>query len=447
MIEIYNYGALNQKVADLKILSGYITHSMNAAYTLQASTAPRTLEEDNLSITPFTVFKVENIYYRSLNFSSSDNVSGGVDIDAMDLLSVDLSEFIVSDFTYENASVQAMISGLLNGTIFTLGTYENLGSKDISLKNNTKLSILNEILKIFNCELEKDHLQINIKNRIQYSDNGNPFLLVKGKNVLTLEESIDSSAVVTRLKFIDSSAENPQVLTLDSQYINNYPTPKEAYKEFKGSAAAQAATFLSTSELPNASYKVSIPFNLRYNFKLGTLVKLKCDQLNIDLDLRVMELTRDLTNLTGDSYILGQKPKNFIEFAADLFIRKDEIKEELERELEGWEELVLEEIEEELDTKLEEKIDLIVPEIIEEVYERIEFPPLPGYLIEETLNTNIDERARQIAIEEIGKLDLSGAFADHIIIDHQPTQSEIDSWEVGSLVLVYDPVNPYTPSS
>jgi len=40
-----------------------------------------------------------------------------------------------------------------------------------------------------------------------------------------------------------------------------------------------------------------------------------------------------------------------------------------------------------------------------------------------------------------------GENANHIILDHLPTQTEIDTFADGAIVLVYDPNDPYVPGA
>ena len=66
MIEVYHYNNLNQKLTELPFVSGSETRSINTAYTLRATVLPKTLKNRNITITPFTVFKINNIFYRQL---------------------------------------------------------------------------------------------------------------------------------------------------------------------------------------------------------------------------------------------------------------------------------------------------------------------------------------------------------------------------------------------
>jgi hypothetical protein len=60
-----------------------------------------------------------------------------------------------------------------------------------------------------------------------------------------------------------------------------------------------------------------------------------------------------------------------------------------------------------------------------------------GGLDDETLRGIIEEIART-------EINISGS---HVIIDHLPTQTEINTYPLNSVVLIYNPNNPYIPAS
>jgi len=422
MIEVFHYDNLSQKVGELEYTSASETRSINAAYTLQASVLPRTLKKKKIAITPFTVYRVDGIFYRQLTFSAEDNETGLVKIDAIDLLFADLAERDVPLFNH-NTTAQNMLSVLLAETKFTAGACDDLGSRKIDMKNTNKLSVLIKILELFGGELDRHLLKAGIRNKLEHFIGGQPFRLEKGRNILTLEESIDTGAVITQLRYVDGSEEDAISRTITSPFISNYPV-KEGYKEFKTEADVQALSYLEANELPHATYKVSVPFNFKRGFRLGTVTQLFCEQIGINLRLRVVEITRDLTGQTGDSYVLGQKPKSFVELTADLFMRDDGISDEALREI--------------IEDELEAKLELVIPEIVDEIFELLEFDPLPDYLLEENLRDTIVE----LINDRLEELDLGGGDCiggGHIILDHHPTQTEVDSFPHDAVILVYDP--------
>ena len=325
MIGVYHHFDLGRRINEFEIVSGSESRSINDAYTLQATVLPRTLKQKGIVITPFTVFRVNGIFYRQKLFSASDNEIGLIKIDAVDLLFADLIEGDLAVFEH-TATAQAMLTALLAGTRFTVGACDNLGVKTVELKNTNRLAALNKILEQFDGEVYREGRTVSIKNKLDYMPGGQPFPLVKGKNIVTLEESIDTSAVITRLRYIDSTEEEPLTKVIHSQFINNYPV-KEGYKEFRGNADEQARRFLEANELPHATYKVSVLPSFKGRFELGAMASILCEQININLTLRVVELSRDLTGRSGDRYTLGQKPKSFTELTADMFVREERLSE------------------------------------------------------------------------------------------------------------------------
>ena len=419
MIGVYHYADLNLKLSELEIVSGTETHAINNAYTLQATVLPSTLQRRDVKITPFTVFEVNGIFYRQNLFGAADNDIGLIKIDAVDLLFADFIDLDVDVFSH-NATVQDMLSALLAGTKFTAGVCDDLGTREINMENSNKLLVLNKILELFDGELERNRLEVSIKHRLEHFVGSRPFRLEKGKNILTLEEIVDTSAVITKLRYIDSAIEDDAPRIITSPYIGNYPA-KEGYKAFRGNADEQARSYLETCEQPYAEYKVTVPFTFDHGFRLGTVTQLFCEQIGINLSLRVVEITRDLTGQAGDAYILGRKRKSFVELTADMFLR-DEISEDMVRGI------------------IDENLERLKPEIIDEVIDRLDIPDLEDLLSEAQLREMIDE----IIEEKLDDLDLECKCTDsggggHIILDHTPTQEEVDSFPPDSVILVYDP--------
>nr|AXS01383.1 hypothetical protein [uncultured bacterium] len=467
MIEVYHYNDLGQKLGELEFLSASETRSVNAAYTLNAAVRPRTLRKKGIAITPFTVYKHDGIFYRQLTFNSQDAETGTVNIDAVDLLFADLAERDAPEFVY-NATAQAMLSALFSGTKFSVGVCDNLGTREIDIKNANKLVVLNKILELFDCELERNLLTVGVRGKIEHYIDGVPFRLEKGKNILTLDESIDTGAVITKLRYTDSTVENAPSSTITSAHINKYPV-KEAYKEFKGNAAAQAQRYLEAYENPHATYKVTVPFNFKHGFKLGTVTQLYCEQIGVDLRLRVVEITKDLTGQAGDTYVLGQKAKSFVELTADLFTReddgggltqedldrlKDEIEDGFDDFLDGW---MDEWSELELPDLFDALLELKIPDIIDEIFDMLDFDDYltddeVREIIDEILDEELPDIIAAIVDEKLAGLDLDecdctgGGGGNHVIIDHLPTQAEVDSYAEDSEILVYDPTNPYIPA-
>lgn len=59
---------------------------------------------------------------------------------------------------------------------------------------------------------------------------------------------------------------------------------------------------------------------------------------------------------------------------------------------------------------------------------------------------NLDDAALKNLIENVVKTEIS-ITSSHIILDHLPSQYEINAFPVNSVVLVYNPNEPYVPHS
>ena len=173
MIGIYHYSDLSVRLNEIEIASGSETRSINDAYTLNLSLLPRTLKRKNVEITPFTVFENDGIFYRQKLFGASDNETGLVKIDAVDLLFADLIECDVAEFNY-TATATEMLAALFHDTRFTVGECEDLDSRTIEMKNTNKLAVLNKIIELFDGEIYRNGLTVGIKNRLDYFINGEP---------------------------------------------------------------------------------------------------------------------------------------------------------------------------------------------------------------------------------------------------------------------------------
>ncbi|GHU76935.1 hypothetical protein FACS1894188_10250 [Clostridia bacterium] len=321
MVEVFDYSDLTAKIGEVDVVSGTESLIVNEPYRLTAVTTPKLLKVRGVSLTPKTVYKYNGVFYRQLEFDTSDEEVGSIDIDACDLLHADLIDSFVSEFKH-TATLRTMMNALLAGTIFTLGECEASEVKTIDLKNVNKQTVLSSIMDLFQVEIEKELLIVNMKNKFEYLINNAPYLLKKGINLVNLKGKVDTSKVITRLFYRDSNIADDSLHSLDGAYIGIYPAPKTAYKEFKGNAAQKAAEYLLINQDPLSSYTVQMPFNfdLSRDFKLGTLTQLLCEQLGINLNLRVVSIEQDITWQTGDTYVLGKKAKTFNEIIAESLI-------------------------------------------------------------------------------------------------------------------------------
>ena len=188
-------------------------------------------------------------------------------------------------------------------------------------------------------EIERDNFTINLHNA-RGADRG--VLIAYGKNILGIEETLDTSGIVTRLLPVgkDNLMLSPKYV--DSPYVNNYPHPKVATQEFSDkenvtdlAIAANDYILNSKCDIPQFNYKVDfIELTKTEEYKrymiletvyMADTVTIKHSKLNIDLKAKVIKITKNLITGRVEKIELGSFKPNLSNIGKELQTFKNDL--------------------------------------------------------------------------------------------------------------------------
>lgn len=309
MIELYRLEDLNNPYAEIPVTSGSITGERNGYYGLSFSILSKYLKQHHILIDHNTIFKIDGLFYVSADTSNSDTEKIELTINA-ELLQTQLLMFKWIDILdLASATLSEALMQILSGTIFSVGTCDDIGIFDFKIEKNNAQYALSELIKQTDTEIVYEGLTVNLKNS-NWQDN--PLILKKGYDFTTLNENTDVSDVITRLFFKSSDGALSGVI--DSPHASKYSFIREGYQEFEASdistLESKAAEYLSTMDKPRCSISISIPKVKRTILSLGQTVTIHNTLLNEEVVYKVVGYNKSLTK-EADTYQLGERKKDF----------------------------------------------------------------------------------------------------------------------------------------
>ena len=186
-----------------------------------------------------------------------------------------------------------------------------------------------------------------------------------------------------------------------------------------------------------------VPFEYMRDYDIGDIVTIVSESKGVSITQNIMEISEYYDKTGFHIYaIFGRVPRNLLMELRDNNYRLEDLMNNPEP----------------LPLDLELIKDLIIPPLLEEIFDLIEFPPLPDWLypwenlrelIEQASNKVLDVRLRPevIAILEEILPGIIDGHSGHIILDRLPTQSQINAFPNGAVVVVYNPNIVFTPNS
>ncbi|WP_100523431.1 phage tail protein [Mycobacteroides abscessus] len=226
---------------------------------------------------------------------------------------------------YISEPAQYILDNLLYDTRFAADALRIDGLADVVLEDATPITGINELLKLFKCEVKCDGLPgPDGKFKVTlYPERGHDYGVHfrYRKNVKSLKKTTDAKGVVTRLYVygkdgLGIEAVNDGKSYIDSQYITNYPRPKKGYQRFNDIADPdelyQAGLgYLKAAETPNVSYEVDIvelkvhaDFGDLEAFELGDWVTVIDEELGYNVKVRIVEYERYYRVIPGQGFVI-----------------------------------------------------------------------------------------------------------------------------------------------
>ena len=309
MIELYRFENLSSPYAKVPVTAGSISGERNGYYNLSFSILSKYLKQNSILIDHNTIFKVDGLFYVSADTSNSDTDKIELTINA-ELLQIQLLMFKWIDcLDLSYTTLSEALALILSGTIFEVGTCDNIGSFPFKIEKNNAQHAVSELIKLTDTEVVYDGLKISLRNS-NWKDN--PISLKKGYDFTTLSENTDVSDVITRLYYKNKSGELSGVI--DSLYASKYSFMREGYQEFEGDnqsiLQSKAVEFLSTVDKPRCSISISIPKIRKISLSLGQTVTIHNTLLNEDVVYKVVSYNKSLAK-EADTYQLGERKRDF----------------------------------------------------------------------------------------------------------------------------------------
>lgn len=214
----------------------------------------------------------------------------------------------IPNFEMIGETPEVILTAAFAGTRFVVGTVDpDLPKTDIFLSKTNPAAIVNQLVENVGGELVRNNYTVGLRKRI---GNNNGVEFRTGKNNVEIRKSTDSRSLCTRLypygqDDLDITSVNNGVAYLDSQYINNYDYIHERHidyrdiadpEELKNKALAEFSTQDRDGiDKPKVTYEISIVELKKLSgyqfeaFNLGDTVRVIDEDLNIDVNARIME--------------------------------------------------------------------------------------------------------------------------------------------------------------
>ena len=186
------------------------------------------------------------------------------------------------------------------------------------------------------------------------------------------------------------------------------------------------------------------PFEYKKDYDIGDVVKVISTQYAVEMAEHILEIT-EYFDLTGfHLYIVfGDLPRTILTEIKDNSRSVDNIM----NSRNDWLDSVMPDIVDQvLDDVLENLPDLPIGEVLEDlidekILDTLTDMPEP---VQDAITDLIETVTPDVVQNVLSDMGI-GENGNHIILDHLPTQSEIDTFMAGAVVLVYDPNSPYEP--
>lgn len=217
-------------------LSATVTNAINGIYELNLRYPRNSNMDEYLIVGNIIKVNVGNNNYQLFRIKTVNKSFDPIQIYAQHIF-YDLSDNYLDDVYPQNLNCEAFGNWLLDklefDTNFTV--YSDItGTKTARyVDKNPVQSFIGDdtssIINLFNCEIERDNFDITFKDRI---GNNNGVKLVIGKNITSINISIDITSLYTKIKPVGYNGLTLPETYVNSPLINNWPTPKICKYEF-----------------------------------------------------------------------------------------------------------------------------------------------------------------------------------------------------------------------
>lgn len=217
-------------------LSATVTNAINGVYELNLRYPRNSNMDEYLIVGNIIKVNIGNNNYQLFRIKTVNKSFDPIQIYAQHIF-YDLSDNYLDDVYPQNLNCEAFGNWLLDKLEFETNftVYSDItGIKTARyVDKNPVQSFIGDdtssIINLFNCEIERDNFDITFKDRI---GNNNGVKLVIGKNITSINISIDITSLYTKIKPVGYNGLTLPETYVNSPLINNWPTPKICKYEF-----------------------------------------------------------------------------------------------------------------------------------------------------------------------------------------------------------------------
>lgn len=343
-ITVYDQNETNFKHNGLCVLNECISapliESLNGGYELELE-YPLDERGKYLNLVEDNIIKADGQLCRIYRKIRTE---GGIKINARHIF-YDLIDNFLEDVTVSMLNGAGSLSWILSHTQYAhnfraVSDVPKAGTWNFKAKNPVEAIMgTGGIIETIGGELELDNFTINLHQK-RGADRG--VLVAYGKNITGIEETLDTSGIVTRILPTGKDGLMLPSKYVDSPYIGNYPHPKVFPVEFGDidnttdlSIAANDYILNSGCDIPQFNYKIDfVELTKTEEYKhyailervyLGDTVTIKHRKLGLNLKAKVIKTTKNLITGRLEGIELGSFKPNISSLAKDIQFIKDNV--------------------------------------------------------------------------------------------------------------------------
>lgn len=316
----------------------FIKEELNGMYEVELEYPSNSKKAVHLK--KWNIIKVEGQLFRIYNREIKDDGKQILKVWARHI-SYDLAFFFLEETILPAGStVQQVLNVLKQGTPFSMNTDITYSFQfPVVFREIDNLAGLFQMIELYGGELKRNNFNIDLNYQIG-EDNG--VLIKYGKNLHGITETVNMDSVITRLYPAGADEIRLPERYIDSPFINHleyppYPIIKkvsfDVYDEWTLRTVAQ--DYITKVDKPKLTYEVDfveLEKSREYKnyahlekLKLGDLVIVRHERLQLDLKLKVLSYEKDVLRGIQSKITLGSPKDNFMDFQLSLLKAKDTV--------------------------------------------------------------------------------------------------------------------------
>jgi hypothetical protein len=318
---------------DVYYTSAKTTKSIDGTCELSFTARVRRMEDDGIEVDKTSIFKADGMFFTPKKIGAVDEVTAERTVTCRDLFYTRMYDDVYKNasFAFQNATLTAVMRELILPP-FVLVSVEDAEYPAITgdYLYQKRMAIISDIKTRYgHFDIVVDGLNVSVyMDYKRYQPDGSAAVLKKGANCHVLRVEEDRENVITHILYqyaddIEAHGKSgAPVYTAASEFADLWGFRKEIYVEVpdKSALALQRSVtdVLEINKLPKMIYTLDLTGDMHNRLNLYDMVKIKYDHLNVDVELKVISVRRDLIKNSRDIIQIGEKPKSAAEYIAEI---------------------------------------------------------------------------------------------------------------------------------